>query len=303
MQGIQRHMRIQVRVYHTPSPMDRISPNASERKKLQERPYPKGYVTMLEEHQDRLVKGLQELYYRLLEAGAWNVSPLVETDGKPLTHDILGALGLLNEENDGSGDSAPFEGDLQRLMSSLGTGAKGCLHRQESVSSDLDCGLDVLTGSASHCESVGSNPTLPTERISIPSTISSSPTRNMMASSGVPISQRDQSPNTPLLHHLLRCANEQRGGALEPIQTVGDLDGSLQATNFSIAMRTPDWEDDMNCTMDFQWHKIQSFDDINFDIYASHSACKGANVFTGDLQAITDRYFDYNTYISNEEGG
>jgi hypothetical protein len=269
---------------------------------LYEKSYPKGYVTMLEEHQDRLVRGLQESYHRLLKAGAWDVSPLAETDSKPLTHDILRALGLLNEENDDGEDPALFEGDLQRLQSNLGTGAESPLHKQEPVSSGLDRGMHVLTELASHCESVGSKPTLPTESIKIASTIPSSPTRDMITSSEVPDCERDQSPDIPLFHHLLRCANEQRGDTLEPTEQVDDVDDSLQGMNSNIAMLIPDWEDDMGCVLDFQWDQIQSFDDINFDVYAPYSAYKETNAFTGHLQDITDKYFDYSAYIPNERG-
>jgi hypothetical protein len=247
---------------------------------------------MLEGHQDRLIRGLQELYHRLLKVGAWNVLPLAETDGKPLTHDILGALGLLHEENDGSGDPAPFEGDRQRLMLSLGTEVKGRVHRQKPVSSELDCGLHVLAESTFHYGSMESKPTSPMERIGNASTIPASPNRSKITSSRVPDYQRDQSPNTQSLHHLFQCANDQRGGALEPAQKVDDLDDSLQATDSSLAMLTPDWNDDMGCIMDLQWDQIQSFDDINFDIYAPYSACRGADTFTGGLHNIADIYSD-----------
>jgi hypothetical protein len=243
---------------------------------------------MLEGHQDRLVRGLQELYRRLLKVGAWDVLPLAETDGKPLTHDILRALGLLHEGNDGSGDPAPFEGDFQRLRLSLGTEMKDRVHRQESVSSELNCGLHVLAGSNSYYESTGSKPTSPTRRIGTASTIPSSPTRIKIPPSRVPDLHRGQPPIIPSLHHLSQCANDQRSGALEPTQKVDDLDDSLQATISSLAKLTPDWDDDMGCVKDFQWDQIQSFDDVIFDIYAPYSSLWGADAFTSGLQDIAD---------------
>jgi hypothetical protein len=90
------------------------------------------------------------------------------------------------------------------------------------------------------------------------------------------------------LHHLSQCANDQRSGALEPTQKVDDLDDSLQATISSLAKLTPDWDDDMGCVKDFQWDQIQSFDDVNFDIYAPYSSLWGADAFTSGLQDIAD---------------
>jgi hypothetical protein len=258
---------------------------------LRERPYPKGYVTMLEAHQDRLVRGLQEMYHRLLKVGEWDISPLAETDGKPSTHDILGALGLSDEETNGSG-AAPFEGDRQRLTLSLDTEPKGHVQRQELVSSILDCGQHVFAEPTSHHESIGSNLVSPTERIGITSTIPSPPTRSKTIFSRVPDYQQAQSTNTQSLHHLLQCANDQRSGALEPNQKVNGLDDSLQATNSSLATLTTNWNNDMGCVMEFQWDQIRPFDDIDFDICAPYSACRGADAFNGGLRDIIDIYFD-----------
>lgn len=52
---------------------------------------------MLEQQQVWLVNGLQELYYRAMNAQSWPGKPLkLEPNGLPLTHDLLVRLGALN---------------------------------------------------------------------------------------------------------------------------------------------------------------------------------------------------------------
>ncbi|KAH7012412.1 hypothetical protein B0J12DRAFT_445453 [Macrophomina phaseolina] len=68
----------------------------SERSKSRGRVYPKGYAESLEQHQIKLLAGVQELYRRLKEGEGWLRAPLPEQEsGYPLTHDILARLGLL----------------------------------------------------------------------------------------------------------------------------------------------------------------------------------------------------------------
>jgi hypothetical protein len=59
--------------------------------------YPKGYVEMLEQQQAWLVHGLQELYRRSTEGEGWPGDLLKpESNGHPLTHDLLTRLGALD---------------------------------------------------------------------------------------------------------------------------------------------------------------------------------------------------------------
>ncbi|KAJ5118117.1 hypothetical protein N7448_004236 [Penicillium atrosanguineum] len=68
-----------------------------ERKKPHDKVYPKGYVEMLEQQQSWLVHGLQVLYHRAIEDESWSGDLLkAETNGHPLTHDILTRLGVLD---------------------------------------------------------------------------------------------------------------------------------------------------------------------------------------------------------------
>ncbi|OTA37308.1 hypothetical protein BTJ68_03057 [Hortaea werneckii EXF-2000] len=109
-----------------------------ERKKSHDKIYPKGYVEMLEQQQGQLVSGLQEMYRRLLNAQAWTGPKLEETEGNPLTHDILKALNLLETKHDGSGDVEMFEEDCSKLQSKLVAEGAGYAHRRGSVSSDSE---------------------------------------------------------------------------------------------------------------------------------------------------------------------
>ncbi|KAB8218897.1 hypothetical protein BDV33DRAFT_174655 [Aspergillus novoparasiticus] len=65
------------------------------------RPYPRGYVEMMEEHQSQMVDGLQELYRRSVDGEGWP-GPLLakrpEAEGQPLTHDLLVRLGVLDQD-------------------------------------------------------------------------------------------------------------------------------------------------------------------------------------------------------------
>ncbi|KAK0333534.1 Fluconazole resistance protein 1 [Friedmanniomyces endolithicus] len=109
-----------------------------ERKKSHDKVYPKGYVEMLEQQQSQLVSGLQETYRRLKAAHAWTGPALTESNGHPLTHDILHALHLLESRVDGSGELETFEEDCQKLQSRLLADGAGYVHRRGSFSSDSD---------------------------------------------------------------------------------------------------------------------------------------------------------------------
>lgn len=90
-----------------------------ERKKSHDKVYPKGYVEMLEQQQEQLVSGLQEMYFRMRIGKPWSGPMLSVNNGHPLTHDILGALGLLQTKHDGSGELETFEEIVGRLQSRL----------------------------------------------------------------------------------------------------------------------------------------------------------------------------------------
>lgn len=91
-----------------------------ERKKSQDKVYPKGYVEMLEQQQSQLVAGLRELYTRLQMGQGWPGQPLREAQGgHPLTHDILERLDLLHGPSENGGNYEGFEEDCSRMQHKL----------------------------------------------------------------------------------------------------------------------------------------------------------------------------------------
>lgn len=73
---------------------------------------------MLEQQQQQLVNGLQELYDLVISNQGWKGTPLKEsTNGHPLTHDILERLGAL--KLDSNDECVGFEEDLDLLRQKL----------------------------------------------------------------------------------------------------------------------------------------------------------------------------------------
>ncbi|ORX98615.1 hypothetical protein BCR34DRAFT_147492 [Clohesyomyces aquaticus] len=112
-----------------------------ERKKSQDKVYPKGYVEMLEQQQAQLVAGLRELYNRLQCGQGWPGQPLREAQGgHPLTHDILERLDLLHPSADNSTNFEGFEEDCTRMQQKLLERGAPYTHRRGSVSSESEHG-------------------------------------------------------------------------------------------------------------------------------------------------------------------
>lgn len=89
------------KLYRIPTKRQRsLLTEFSEKRQLPDKRYPDGYAEALERQQNQLVSGMQCLYRRLFEASAWEGIPLDESDGHPLTHDILQALNLLEPKQD-----------------------------------------------------------------------------------------------------------------------------------------------------------------------------------------------------------
>ncbi|EXJ62193.1 hypothetical protein A1O7_02626, partial [Cladophialophora yegresii CBS 114405] len=79
---------------------------------------PRGYVELLEIQQQQLVRGIQKLYQYMKKETARIGAPLEETnDSRPLTHDILERLGVMEPEDLTSGHA--FEADLEVLQQKL----------------------------------------------------------------------------------------------------------------------------------------------------------------------------------------
>lgn len=129
-----------------------------ERKKTQDKIYPKGfvstlpgwkrsckanaviddnsYVEMLEQQQIQLVTGLQKLYTLVISRASWKGPLLKESmNGHPLTHDILERLGVLKFDLDVGSDV--FEEDLDLLRQKLATGTDSVMQSHRgSLSSE-----------------------------------------------------------------------------------------------------------------------------------------------------------------------
>jgi hypothetical protein len=139
LQGRQRNLCLWVCVLCYPVTIHRqVLTCCSERKRSQDKIYPKGYVEMLEQQQSQLVSGLKEMYHRLQKASAWEGPSLDESSGQPLTHDILSALNLLESKHDDSGEVEVFEEDCDKLQSRMVSEGANFVHRRGSISSDSD---------------------------------------------------------------------------------------------------------------------------------------------------------------------
>jgi hypothetical protein len=137
LQSGQCHLRIRVGLLH-PMVGRRVLTGRSERKRSQDKIYPKGYVEMLEQQQAQLVSGLKEMYQRLQKASAWEGPSLDETSGHPLTHDILSALNLLELKHDDSGEPETFEENCDKLQSKMVSEGANYVRRRGSISSESE---------------------------------------------------------------------------------------------------------------------------------------------------------------------
>ncbi|KKK14794.1 hypothetical protein P175DRAFT_0510407 [Aspergillus ochraceoroseus IBT 24754] len=105
-----------------------------ERKKAHDKVYPKGYVEMLEQQQTWLVYGLQELYRRINEGEGWPGEPLkCESNGHPLTHDLLTQLGALDHNK-----NERFEENTETMQQELWKQNAGHMQRQDSSDASSD---------------------------------------------------------------------------------------------------------------------------------------------------------------------
>lgn len=68
----------------------------------------------------------------------WTGPKLSETNGHPLTHDILATLGLLEMKHDGSGELEQFEDDVDKIQSRLIAEGASYVRRRGSISSESD---------------------------------------------------------------------------------------------------------------------------------------------------------------------
>ncbi|KAK5072331.1 Fluconazole resistance protein 1 [Exophiala xenobiotica] len=129
-----------------------------ERKKSHDKAYPKGYVGMLENQQVQLVQGLRELYRRVNSGEGWVGASLRETNGLPLTHDILERLGALNLKQEGQTHSAQFEEDFLALQCRMIAAGAGYMQRSMSFDTDAEADQSPVFEPAVHDTSTFTNP-------------------------------------------------------------------------------------------------------------------------------------------------
>lgn len=166
---------------------------SSERKKLHDNIYPKGYVELLEQQQIQLVSGLQEMYHRLQKASAWHGKPLDVSSGRPLTHDILAALKLLESKNDGSCELEAFEENCDKPQSRLVSKEAEFAHRRGAISSDSELSHhDQSRTASSHNVPVHSTPSMFTENFNFSSATSSPPTHSSISGARQPPQPQQQ---------------------------------------------------------------------------------------------------------------
>lgn len=179
----------------------------SERKTSHERIYPKGYVELLEQQQNQLVSGLQEMYRRLQKASAWHGTPLDISSGRPLTHDLLAALKLLETKNDGSCEVEAFEENCDKLQSRLISEGAGLSRRRGTISSDSEPSHrdQSRTGEVYNIP-VHSKPSMLTESFTISSATSSPPTHSSVSGSMQPPQPQQYGP-APLTIELSPLQN------------------------------------------------------------------------------------------------
>ena len=90
---------------------------------------------MLEQQQTQLVNGLHELYKRVTTGRGWEGQILNDSgNGRPLTHDILSHLGVLQLEK--SSPSLGFEDDVDTLQQRLMGDGPESMHRRDSTDSE-----------------------------------------------------------------------------------------------------------------------------------------------------------------------
>ena len=111
---------------------------------------------MLENQQLQLVQGLQELYRRVKTGDGWTGAPLKETNGTPLTHDILERLGALRQE--GQADNVYFEEDFGVLQSRLLARGSGYMQREMSFDTTSEADQSPMFESAAHFKPTFTNP-------------------------------------------------------------------------------------------------------------------------------------------------
>lgn len=273
----------------------------SERKRSQDKIYPKGYVEMLEQQQSQLVSGLKEMYHRLQKASAWEGPSLDETSGHPLTHDILSALNLLESKHDDSGEMEAFEENCDKLQSRMVSEGANFVQRRGSISSDSDHSHHERPKTASSHNDTPVQPKLSLfrESFNFPSA-SSSPLTQSPIPRSKPFTQHQYptpSPVRPLTSQEPTFTNDPQLYAPEWAQALADMSYPEQVYRTKLAMQAGEF--DSFSAWDAPNGQLDAYQ------FPSYQMSNG-NMFGGlpdvtDLTQLDGMEFDFNTYVQQPE--
>lgn len=275
----------------------------SERKRSQDKIYPKGYVEMLEQQQSQLVSGLKEMYHRLQKASAWEGPSLDETSGQPLTHDILAALNLLESKHDDSGELEVFEENCDKLQSRIVSEGANFVHRRGSISSDSDHSHHERPKTASSRNETPVQPKLSLfkESFNFPSASPSPLTQSPIPRSKPSLQQQCYVPS-PVRQLPLQeptFTNDPQLYAPDWAQALAEMSYPEQLHRAKLAMQAGDF--DTFVPWDATNVQMEAYQ------FSSYQAQMGNGNMLGGLPDITDltqmdaMEFDFSTYVQQPE--
>lgn len=263
---------------------------------------------MLEQQQSQLVSGMQELYRRLEKAKAWNGPKLEETNGAPLTHDLLSALNLLEPKGEGGRDMETFEEDCQKLQSKLLAEGAGYVRRRGSFSSDSEQSQHGHARSGSHHSTpVLPKPSLFKENFSFPG---SNPSPLSQSPAPLPAQQPQPPPQQrtkPAQMQSPPLSNDPGLYAPEWAQALADRNDPSQYMRSAFAMQMPELDDGAMNNLDMsQWDQSSTQYDATYNQYTAYSDAMFMGGMTGmpnlgDMSQLDGMDLDFRQFIQPQD--
>ena len=280
-----------------------ILTSCSERKRSQDKIYPKGYVEMLEQQQSQLVSGLKEMYHRLQKVSAWEGPSLDESSGQPLTHDILSALNLLESKHDDSGELEVFEENCDKLQSRMVSEGANFVHRRGSISSDSDHSHHDRPKTASSRNETPVQPKLSLfkESFNFPSA-SSSPLTQSPIPRSKPFAQQQYPAPSPARQLPLQeptFINDPQLYSPEWAQALADMSYPEQVYRSKMAMQTGEY--DTFAPFDAAHIQMEAYQFPSYPGQMSNANMIGGLPDISDLTQIDTMEFDFSTYVQQPE--
>lgn len=264
---------------------------------------------MLEQQQSQLVSGMQELYRRLEKAKAWEGPKLEETNGSPLTHDILAALNLLEPKSEGGREMETFEEDCQKLQSKLLAEGAGYVRRRGSFSSDSEHSQHGHARSGSrHSTPVLPKPSLFKENFSFPG-----PNPSPLSQSPTPLaSQQPQPPAQRQINKQSQMQSPQLSSdpglyAPEWAQALADRSDASQFMRSGFAMQMPELDDGAINSLDMsQWDQTPAQFDATYSQFTAYSDAMFMGGMTtmpnlGDMSQMDGMDLDFRQFIQPQD--